>query len=198
MVASVGLAILLWFVSFTVPWGNFWLKISASAAILAGLTVMCRPATVRPRRPTWRDLGLGVLSALLLYLLFWVSQRVVTLLVPSAAEQVARIYTQGQPTPGWVMACLSLFVTGPGEEIFWRGYVQGQLMERLGAGAGWLAATLLYTFVHVWSFNPMLVAGAALAGAFWGGLYLRFRGLWPVVLCHSLWSAAVFWFLPLA
>jgi membrane protease YdiL (CAAX protease family) len=198
LATSILLAVGLWFFSFAVSWGNFWLKISASVALLAGLSFSLRPSGERLKGPNRKDLGLGLLSALLLYLIFVIGQRVSTALFPFATHQIAQIYAGGHQTPGWVMACLSLFITGPGEEIYWRGYVQGHLMQRFGQGRGWLMATLLYTCVHVWSFNFMLVAGAALAGAFWGAMYVCFGRLWPVIICHSLWSAAVFWLLPLA
>lgn len=197
LTATVILAAGLWFFSFAVPWGNFWLKISLSVTLLAGLAVMDRSIRVRPIRPTWRDVVPGIGCAVLLYLIFWAGQKIFPILFPAATDQIGQIYARSQEIPDWMMVLLALLITGPGEEIYWRGYLQGRFMAHFGDGRGWLMATLLYGAVHIVSLNPMVVAGATVAGAFWGGMYLRFGRLWPVILCHSLWSAAVFWMFPL-
>jgi hypothetical protein len=85
-----------------------------------------------------------------------------------------------------------LLVTGPSEEIFWRGFLQRNLMVRYGNLRGWLLATIIYAGVHVWSFNIMLIGAAAVAGAFWGLLYLRWKNLAPVIISHAVWSAFFF------
>ena len=93
---------------------------------------------------------------------------------------------------------LLLFLIGPAEEIFWRGYVQKSLSEKLGKNAGVVVATLVYAGVHIPSWNFMLVMAALTAGAVWGLVY-RF---WPekfgaVLVSHALWDAAVFVWFPL-
>jgi hypothetical protein len=195
--ATVVLAGILWFVSFAVPWGNFWLKISVSVVLLAGLSFLDRSDRIQPTGPTGRDVVLGVVCAALLYLVFWGGQKIFPILFPAATDQIGKIYARSQEIPDWMMVLLALCVTGPGEEIYWRRYLQGRLMAHFGDGRGWLMATLLYGAVHIVSLNPMVVAGATVAGAFWGGMYLRFGRLWPVILCHALWSGAVFWMFPL-
>ena len=57
---------------------------------------------------------------------------------------------------------------GPGEEIFWRGYLQRRWQERFGAGRGFLFAAALYAAVHAGSGNVMLVLAAAVCGAVLG------------------------------
>ncbi|MGD0094189.1 MAG: ATPase, T2SS/T4P/T4SS family [Planctomycetota bacterium] len=84
------------------------------------------------------------------------------------------------------------FVTGPGEEIFWRGFLQGHLMEKWGDSAGYLATTVIYAGVHVFSWNLILILAALVAGAFWGILYLWKRDLLVQITSHSFWSAVIF------
>ena len=95
------------------------------------------------------------------------------------------------------IALLLFWVTGPSEEIFWRGYLQRSLMERFGRWPGWAAATAIYAGVHIWSFNFMLVGAAAVAGAFWGAMYARLGSLAPVILSHSIWSTVIFAVFPM-
>jgi len=44
----------------------------------------------------------------------------------------------------------------------------------------------------------MLIGAAAVAGAFWGAMYWRFKNLAMVIISHSIWSAVIFAVLPLA
>ena len=97
----------------------------------------------------------------------------------------------------WVIALLLFFVTGPSEELYWRGYLQKNLMMRYGQWQGWLLATAIYAAVHIWSFNFMLIGAAAVAGAFWGAMYWRLKNLTPVIISHSVWSAVIFAVFPM-
>ncbi|MHC4715797.1 MAG: CPBP family glutamic-type intramembrane protease, partial [Planctomycetota bacterium] len=62
---------------------------------------------------------------------------------------------------------------------------------------GLLVAAAAYCVVHVWAWNMMLLAAAAICGLFWGWMMLRFRSLWPGMICHVVWDVAVFVLLPI-
>ncbi|MDD4242399.1 MAG: CPBP family intramembrane metalloprotease, partial [Smithellaceae bacterium] len=87
---------------------------------------------------------------------------------------------------------LLMFITGPGEEIFWRGFLQENLMAKYGKPAGWLLATFVYGSIHIFSLNFMLTMAAFVAGAFWGAQYLWRRDLTALIISHSVWSAVIF------
>lgn len=196
MAATVVLAALLWFVAFYVQWGNFWFKISASALVLAVLSFILQPAAHLRFSANRRSILAGLFSAAVLYLIFWAAKAVSTSILPFAADQIGAVYGKGQGTPSWIIVLLLFFVTGPCEEIYWRGYLQRQLMLRFGGAAGWVLATALYAGVHVSSGNFMLTAAAAVAGAFWGGMYWRFKELTPVIISHCVWSTFIFAVMP--
>jgi hypothetical protein len=193
---TVLLAAGLWFFAFSVDWGVFWYKIAASALVLALLSLGLQPAAHLRFVLTWRNICIGLASAALLYLVFWAGKAVSTAILPFAADQVGAIYGKGQGTSTWIIVLLLFFVTGPCEEIFWRGYLQRQLMGRFGGLAGWLLATAVYAGVHVWSGNFMLVGAAGVAGAFWGGMYWRLADISPVIISHAIWSTFIFAVLP--
>jgi membrane protease YdiL (CAAX protease family) len=98
----------------------------------------------------------------------------------------------------WIIFFLLLFITGPCEELYWRGFLQDGLMERFGGCRGWFISTAIYAGVHIWSFNFMLIGAAAVAGAFWGAMYWRIGNLSSVIISHSLWSAFIFAVIPLS
>lgn len=195
--ATVVLAAVFWFVTFYLEWGVFWFKIAPAALVLAGLSFVLQPSHHLRFRLTWRTLCIGLVSAAVLYLIFWAGKAVSTMILPFAGDQVGAIYSKGEGTPPWMIMLLLFFVTGPCEEIYWRGYLQRQLMNRLGNGRGWALATALYAGVHVSSGNLMLIGAAAVAGAFWGAMYWRFRDISAIVISHSLWSTFIFAVMPI-
>jgi len=197
LIATVILAAFLWFVTFYLTWSTFWIKISVSAASLAILSFWLQRGRKQDLKFNAAAFLLGLLSAAALYLIFWVGNAVATLLMSFAGQQVAGVYDKGAGTPMWLIALLLFFITGPAEEIYWRGYLQKNLMARFGQWQGWLLATAIYAGVHIWSFNFMLIGAAFVAGAFWGVMYLRIKNLAPVIISHSIWSTVIFAVFPI-
>lgn len=191
------LAALFWFVTFYLTWASFWIKISFSAATLAILSLLLQPNRKEHIRIDARAVALGLASAAILYFIFWTGKAVSELILPFSGGQIGGIYDKGAGTPMWVIALLLFFVTGPSEELYWRGYLQKNLMMRYGQWQGWLLATAIYAAVHIWSFNFMLIGAAAVAGAFWGAMYWRLKNLTPVIISHSVWSAVIFALFPM-
>lgn len=188
----------LWFVTFYLGGPNFWIKITCSSAILAWIAISrhsIRENTLLFDRSSFVQ---GLLFAIALYLVFWAGKTISSLILPFAPEQIGAIYGKGQGFPTAVVFFLLLLVTGPCEEIFWRGYLQRKLMERHGRWAGFTLATLVYAGVHVFSLNFMLTGAAAVAGAFWGYLYMRLGRLDSIIISHSLWSAVIFSIAPMS
>ncbi|MBI1730362.1 CPBP family intramembrane metalloprotease [Candidatus Acetothermia bacterium] len=194
------LAALLWYVIFGMPdFGNFWVKISISAASLAILSLLVMGGErEKSFEFKMRYLWLGIGSALLLYLLFAVGDWVMKSLFPELApHEIASVYGRKEGTSPWVIAALLLLVTGPSEEIFWRGFLQRLLTRKVGPMTGLVLATVIYAGVHIWTLNLSLILAAFTAGLVWGWIYLTERSLVPVIISHSIWSATIFVFLPL-
>ncbi len=177
-------------------WSTFWIKISVSAACLAGISIWLEPARIGELRFRLKYILIGVSAAVVLYVIFWLGKGISIFLFPFAGHQIGSIYGKGEGTSMGVIAALLFFITGPCEEIYWRGFLQRNLMQRFGNLQGWVLATGAYAGVHLWSFNIMLIGAAAVAGAFWGGLYWRLGRLEPVIISHSLWSTFVFAVIP--
>ena len=191
------LASVLWFVTFYLTWATFWIKISFSAATLAILALWLQPDQKDQLKFDGSAIIVGFVSAVILYIIFWTGKIVTTALLPFAGQQIGGIYSKGVGTPVWIIALLLFFITGPAEELYWRGYLQRNLMVRFGHWRGWFLAVAIYAGVHIWSFNFMLIAAAGIAGAFWGAMYWRFKSLAPVIVSHSIWSAVIFAVLPM-
>jgi hypothetical protein len=193
----VVLAAVLWFVTFALSWASFWVKIALSASLLAGLSLLLQPVRREEFRIDPAAVLIGLASAAVLYFVFWAGRGVSMALFDFAGREIGGIYHKREGTPLWTIAVLLFCVTGPSEEIFWRGYLQRSLMQRYGRWPGWAIATAVYAGVHVWSLNFMLVGAAAVAGAFWGAMYAHLGRLSPVILSHAVWSTVIFAVFPM-
>ena len=182
--------------AFTFGWsgGNFWVKIGLSVIIVSLYSLFWERPKIRLHLSS---LLLGLFSAAILYLVFYLGHRLAPYILAGANTQVGRIYALGTGTSRVLIFLLLFFITGPGEEIFWRGFLQGHLMERWGNPVGYLATTAIYAGVHVFSWNLMLILAALVAGAFWGLLYLWKRDLLVQITSHSFWSAVIFALAPI-
>ena len=128
--------------------------------------------------------------------MFWTGDKIAAWLFDFARPQVDMIYGLKESTNSLFLTLLLLLVTGPAEEIFWRGYVQRTISHRWNPNAGFVITTAVYALVHAASCNFMLIMAALVAGIVWGGLYRLFPRRLPVlIVSHAVWDAAVFvWF----
>jgi hypothetical protein len=195
--AALALAFFLWYGVFLLPAGGFWVRIAAAATLLAAISLLGMGAARRPlfRWQAWHPAA-GAGAALALYLVFLLGKTVLTTLFPTAREAIASVYAPRTGFPLWLIAALLVLVTGPAEEIFWRGLLQRVLAARLGPAGGLLLASSCYALVHIWTVNLPLILAALVAGLAWGALFQRSASLWPVILSHSLWSLAIFVLFP--
>ena len=185
----------LWLVMFS-PWTrqhvNFWAMMAASSgalAVAAMLLTRKRTGQWFAFRPLW--LVVGVVSAAVLYMVFLAGHAISTAVLGFAGGQVSWIYTLRSAAPTAVVVLL-LLVIAPAEEIFWRGFIQTRLSDRLGRWPGMLLAAAAYCLVHVWASNAMLLAAAGICGLFWGWMMLRCRSLWPGIISHVVWDIVIF------
>ena len=205
LAAAIVIAFLLWFVMFsqwTAPHLNFWWAMTFSACVLIALSrskINNLPSLLgRAGERLFSPLFEAIIIASLLYLLFWIGDKLSQELFTFARPQVDSIYQMKDGTPSWLIALLLLFIIGPAEELFWRGYVQRTLTQRWTANTGFVVTTLIYTAVHLPSMNFMLIMAAFTCGFCWGLLYRLFPQHFPaIVLSHALWDAAAFVWFPL-
>lgn len=192
----IAVAIILWFLMFN-PWMampvDFWTMMTLSGCILLVLAITIDRSWLADIKVSWSGLLLGIALALALWGVFWVGDKVATWMFPFARPQVDTIYSMKESQSEWIIGLLLLFVIGPAEEIFWRGFVQRGIGVRSTANAAFVATLLIYGLIHVWKFNFMLVMAALVCGLVWG---LAYR-LWPkqlfaLIVSHAVWDTLVF------
>lgn len=195
---TVPAAFVLWFFIFAVPVGNFWLKLTASASLLAAIGLISSRRELKALFTfRVRHLWVGVLSALLLYGIFWVGKLVATQLFSFAPGQIESVYASKTQLDAVWIGLLLLFVMGPAEEIYWHGFVQRRLTGRYGAVTGVLATAAIYALVHASSLNFMLIGAAGVCGLYWGLLFQWEKNLIPLIISHALWDVLIFVLFPM-
>ena len=202
LVLSLLIAALLWFIMFspwTAPQVNFWACMTASAIVLTCFALVFGKVGSYLSTQNFKlsTLFIGFAIAALLWGLFYVGDKVSQLLFSFSRAQVNLIYNVKGDVSPTLLALLLLFVIGPAEEIFWRGYVQRTLSNYRTPLLAFIITTMCYTFVHLPSGNFMLIMAALVCGIVWGGLYyLMPNQLTAIIISHAIWDAAAFVWLP--
>ena len=185
---------------------HFWWQMAGTAGGLACTVILYDPELRRQligngrresgyRKRIWTEIGLGILSAAVLYIIFWIGNSLSRLVFGFASSGISSVYEFKTGTPVWVIALLIALIIGPAEEIVWRGMIQSRVTERAPRWV-WIHAAFLYSMAHLGSLNLMLILAALVCGLFWGWMYQRFRSLRMNMVSHVIWDMLVFLVLP--
>jgi membrane protease YdiL (CAAX protease family) len=181
------------------PWAPFYVGYAALATALPFAFGAVRLG--RPARPRVVHLLVAVVLAAALHGAFSLITSTVDLgamfgAVFSAAS--ARLHRPPELIAARYLLGIQIWA-GFGEEVFYRGYVQGQLRHRMGAAPAIAIASVLYAVRHYtqvllawpavpWGAATVWVAACLLVGVALGVLYDRTRSLLPPVAAHTLFN----------
>jgi len=200
-----------------------WLMAAMFTPALGVLLLMGFGKTIRKDvlwRPTWRTLAVAPYAVCIPTL---VAFGIVAIFMstgwgrssffefsPNGVQVIGGPWLLGKGEQGWLLLVCNVVATGvvyslismvfgAGEELGWRGYLQGQLTERFGLFNGLVILGLLWSFWHLplllYGFNypenrylgafvlsPLLLIAASF---FLAWLTLRARSFWPAALAHG-------------
>ncbi len=168
-----------------------------SATILITISLTQRKSILDQFNFNWKAIAFGLLSAVVLWMVFYLGDFFSKMLFDFARPQVDSIYAMKEGQNKILLILGLLFIIGPAEEIFWRGFVQDKLIGKYGEWTAFIITTLIYALVHIWSGNFMLVMAALICGIFWGLMYRYSKNLVPLVISHAVWDVAVFILFPI-
>ncbi|WP_066066229.1 CPBP family intramembrane glutamic endopeptidase [Neobacillus soli] len=138
---------------------------------------------------------LGAVSGFLLYFVFWLGFQAIGMLHLPFDKGVKKLYKWYAPSLFWQYIALVL-VAAPGEELFWRGFIQKRILKYFRPTAGIFAASLLYASVHIYSGSFLLVFSAFISGFVWGLLYFLKKSMPLVIVSHIIFDIMIFIILP--
>jgi uncharacterized protein len=191
----LGLAVVIasMIVLFTVPPSYF------VAATFVSTTCMLVAALIvgglgPPKRIVWSSIGVGLASATLLYLVFFVGGSVVSAYHPfgitSASETSIYSLISSPSNPLYLQVVVLLFDSA-GYESFFRGVLQNRLRPRVGIMAA-PAVALFDAALHIATLNPLWVGATFVTDLVWGLTYHYGKGAQASFTSHLVWDIAIF------
>lgn len=172
----------------------FWYIFTASMLILISYSIIHEE--IEDNASPFSFLTIGILSGAGLYGLFWIGSTLIDSLHLPFSGQISRLYSSFSPEVFWHYLVLVLIIA-PGEEIFWRGFVQKRLAIHFNSKTSLILSVLLYASVHLYSGEFILVLAALIAGFVWSALYAWKQNMPLVILSHIVFDLLLFVFLPL-
>ncbi|KON89306.1 CAAX protease [Sporosarcina globispora] len=171
----------------------FWYIFSAALLLLISYSIIMEE--VEDKAPFRTFITYGALSGFLLYGIFWVGYSLFDILSLPFVNQIDKLYGRFSPSLIWHYIVLILIII-PGEEVFWRGFVQKRLMKHTTVKLSIILSSILYSSVHFYSGYWMLALAALIAGLFWGWLYAWKRSVPLVIVSHLIFDLFMFVLFP--
>lgn len=138
----------------------------------------------------------GITSGLFLYGIFWLGYQLIEILsIHYLNNQLVTLYKKFSPVLIWHFIVLVLIII-PGEEIFFRGFIQKQILKHTNFWTSVLLSAFLYAFCYIYSGYILIVIAALVSGIVWGFLYAWKRSLPLVIISHLTFDLLIFVFLP--
>jgi CAAX protease family protein len=187
---GTGLAGFLFYLTFRGPRKHFWDRMTGTGVALGSLALAAQPK-LRRTRLGLSEMFFGALSAVVLYGIFWIGDRITRRIVPAGSRQIDEIYGLNKLRSRKELMLRMGLVIGPAEEFFWRGFLQDGLMQRFGQLRGTLLEIAAYGGAHIVSGSFTLVGAATVAGGFWSVLYALGFPLGAVIASHILWDNVI-------
>ncbi|MGI0100301.1 MAG: CPBP family intramembrane glutamic endopeptidase [Candidatus Micrarchaeaceae archaeon] len=196
--ALMVLPAILWPISFIVLRSIFIYALLVSVFILAVLSIYFHRKNIlwkKAKRSAWIAVAAGVVGAVLLYLVFYFGNTVVSAL--GAGGLVGNVYAMIYGDVAKTKLIVLLALIGLFEEIYWRGALQGYIRKnsKTFKNYPWVVTTAYYTLVHISALNPILVVAALFVGLVTSVLAERY-GILSSIAAHIVWIELIVVFLP--
>jgi membrane protease YdiL (CAAX protease family) len=172
----------------------FWYIFTASMLFLISYSILNEE--IDDNLSFFKFLVYGIISGALLFAIFWLGSLLIDLLHLPFDKQISRLYHRLSPSALWHYALLILVII-PGEEIFWRGFIQKRLQKVINVTPSILIASLMYASAHFYSGSFILPFTAFVSGIFWGYLYAWKKSLPFAIVSHLTFDLFLFVIYPL-
>ncbi len=175
--------------------GDVW-RVTVPALVVLGVAALVfGPPAWSPEVGPATALGVGAATGVLLYLATRAFFAVVGRRWAALERHSLAMYLrQGKRSLAQALV-LSIVLSVPGEELFWRGFFQPGLLDAFGGRAGLAALGTWVAFIlaNLPSGNLAIVAGAVVGGAVWTGLGWWCGGALAPLASHVVWTGLMLW-----
>ncbi|WP_428908826.1 lysostaphin resistance A-like protein [Niallia sp. Krafla_26] len=172
----------------------FWHMFTASMLILISYSIFNEKAD--SQSSYIQNFIYGVLSGFLLFTLFWLGDYIIDFFHMPFKKEITALYKYYSPSNFWHYLTL-LFIIVPGEEIFWRGFIQKKLASKVSLPLSITLATLAYASVQLYSGYYIHMVAALVGGIYWGILYAWKKNITLNIISHVVFDFCLFILFPL-
>lgn len=187
MIAGFVAEVLAW--SLVARGRNVWTTMTPVLATMGVVALIVGPIAWSPDVAAGLSLAVGLGAGLLLYVATRIAMVVMSRWLTFRRHSLEMYRKQGGLSLG-IALLLSIAMSVPGEELFWRGLFQGHLASSLEGGAGLAAvlAWIAFVLANLPSANLAIAAGAVVGGAVWVALAWWTGGVLASLACHIVWT----------
>jgi membrane protease YdiL (CAAX protease family) len=167
---------------------NIWTTMPPVLGVMGLTALLLGPPAWSPDVSAGASLVLGLAAGLALYVATREAFQIIGRWELFRRQSLEMYRKQGGLSLG-VALLLSIAISVPGEELFWRGLFQGELTQALD-GSGWapVLAWLAFVLANLPSANLAIAAGAVVGGGVWVALAWWSGGVLAPLACHVLWT----------
>ncbi|PSL27689.1 hypothetical protein B0H99_1171 [Planomicrobium soli] len=174
---------------------TFWYMYTFALLVLMSASIVF--SDISDELPTWKSMIFGLGYGTLIYGIIALGYKLLQLIPVQIENSVSSFLANFAPTTIWHYLLL-MFIIVPGEEIFWRGFVQQQLKQYMTTFAAiFLSAILFGLALGLGNFWPGQLAGLA-AGLVLGALYEWKRSMPLIIIAHLVMIVLLFLVQPLS
>ncbi|MDE3838324.1 CPBP family intramembrane metalloprotease [Bacillus methanolicus] len=171
----------------------FWYMLTASMLLLISYAIVKEKVDDQASFINYLSYGIG--SGLVLFAVFLAGNGLIDGLHLPFKNDISKLYHRYSPSEIWHYIVLILVII-PGEEIFWRGFVQKRISKHVNRTLSIVIAALLYASVNIYSEFMILPFAAFISGIFWGCLYAWKKSIPLVIVSHLVFDLFLFVFMP--
>jgi membrane protease YdiL (CAAX protease family) len=172
----------------------FWYMYPFAILVLMSLAIMF--SKIIDEMATWKSVLYGLTFGALIYGMIAAGYQLLGIFPIADERTVTRFLSAFSPTSIWHFLLLMLIIV-PGEEIFWRGFVQQQLKQYVPTSLAILFSAVLFGIaLGIGGFVLGGLAGA-FAGIVLGALYEWKRSMPLIIIAHLVMIVLLFLVLPL-
>lgn len=140
-------------------------------------------AKIEDELKTFQYFILGILFGTLTYILMLVGYKLIDIAPFTSTKSVDAFVTKFGPSTIWHYLLL-LLIIAPGEELFWRGFIQQQLKKYLSPTYAIIVSAALFGFSLIFSGFWYGMLGAFFTGLVFGFLYEWKKSMPLIILAH--------------
>ena len=187
MVAGLIAEIVAW--SLVARGRNVWTTMTPTLATMGLVALIVGPIAWSPDVAAGASISVGLVLGVALYVATRIAIVVIGRWETFRLHSLEMYRKQGGLSLGVALA-LSIALSVPGEELFWRGLFQGQLASALDGRTALAAAIAWVAFVaaNLASRNLAIAAGAIVGDAVWVALAWWTGGVLAPLACHIVWT----------